>query len=89
MTTKETLAALAAAHTARFMEDATPATPRQIGFLSAIARKNGIATQEIEDMIESYNGGHAWGLDKDCAALLIETFATPDNHAERRARTGR
>lgn len=76
MTAFETLSSLAAEHTAKFMEDATPATSRQIGFLAAIIRNNKIAMEEITDAVDFYNGGHKWGMDKECASALIASFAT-------------
>lgn len=90
MTIYETLTALAAEHTAKFMEDATPATSRQIGFLAAIIRNNRIDGEEITDAIENYNGGNAWGLDKECASALIASYATVNDlrNAEARKRKG-
>jgi hypothetical protein len=72
----DTLTALADRHTAKFMEDAAPATSRQIGFLCAIIRNNNIDLGEITHAIDTYNGGHAWGLDKECASALIAAYAT-------------
>lgn len=73
----KTINELVAVHTERFMDDATPATSRQIGFLAAIIQTNGIDLNEIIDTIADYNGGHSWGLDKECAAMLIAGYATP------------
>ncbi len=73
----QTLTNLAAVHVARFMEDATPATSRQIGFLAAIIRNNDIDLDDVISSVEGYNGGYSWGLDKECAAMLIAGYATP------------
>lgn len=81
MNTRTELANLAAVHTAKFMEDATPATSRQIGFLAAIIAANGIELAEIVADIEQYNGGFAWGLDKQCASQLIGSYATASDKA--------
>lgn len=89
MTAFETLTALAAEHSAKFLEDATPATSRQIGFLAAIVRNNGIAIEEITSAVEDYNGGYAWGLDKECASALIAAYASPDDLKERARKAGR
>lgn len=81
-----TLTELAAQHSLRFLENATPATTRQIGFLAAIIRNNNIALEDIIADVEHYNGGHAWGLDKECASALISAYATPADLANARNR---
>lgn len=86
-TTYQTLETLAAQHTAKFMEDATPATSRQIGFLAAIITNNGIEIEDIIEAVDFYNGGYAWGLDKECASALIASYASKEDmkrRAERR-----
>ena len=89
MTAYQTLETLAAAHSFRFLEDATPATPRQIGFLAAIIRNNGIEIEEITEAVEHYNGGHAWGMDKECASALIASYATRKDLQERQKKVAR
>jgi hypothetical protein len=88
MTTFQTLEALAAEHSFRFLEDASPATSRQIGFLAAIIRNNGIAIEEITHAVEQYNGGNSWGLDKECASALIASYATRKDMQERQKKVG-
>lgn len=83
------LEALAAIHSAKFLEDATPATSRQIGFLVAIARNNNIEIEEFLVAVENYNGGHAWGLDKECASALISSYATAKDLQQRKEKVGR
>lgn len=69
----------AAMHTAHFMDVATPATSRQIGFLTLICKRRSIDIATIEAAIEHYNGGNtAWGLDKECASVIISAYVTPE-----------
>lgn len=83
MTLRDALANLVAEHELRFGDDAHPATSRQCRYIAILVARGRMTAADVLDAVETWNGGYAWGLDRECASVIIQTWETPADAAER------